>query len=411
MNSVTPASVPNVIGTGLVWLVLCLELVVSPTLGSASSVLALLLSLPLLVLLWRPGSLTALRQAPAQLIFAGVLLLLTALYVVTARQPTDVLFFANFLGMLLSAAVYLIALQRRGRDTAILLLRLCVVGTLVGLGSALFDVFGLGLARAQGLIGNPNLMPRIALPLGFVALAGFFVDSGWKRWLYLIAPVAAIVTTILCASRGAALAIPAMALIAVVFLWQDRQARLLVVAGSALLVVGLAAGIALEGPELFGRFGSIADTIGTVLQSGNAGSDGATQDRLDMYQAGIAAFRRSPWIGWGWANLGNAAAEINPQRFADAAGTAFLFHNDWVNFGVAAGIVGFICLAAFLVAPVVGALASPRDRYFSVRLYACLVLSTGYAIFGLTDSTIGYDAPTTLYAYLTALVIGALREA
>ena len=31
-------------------------------------------------------------------------------------------------------------------------------------------------------------------------------------------------------------------------------------------------------------------------------------------------------------------------------------------------------------------------------------------VFGLTDMTLGYDLPTTLYAFMTALVLGAFRE-
>ncbi|RYE85778.1 MAG: hypothetical protein EOP19_08630 [Hyphomicrobiales bacterium] len=147
-----------------------------------------------------------------------------------------------------------------------------------------------------------------------------------------------------------------------------------------------------------------------VLQTGSAGADGATQERLGMYRTGLEAFQHAPWLGWGWANLGNAAAELNPAVFAAEAGTAFMYHNDVVNFAVAGGIVGIACLVVLLLAPVVGAMASLRESWFRIRLYCCLILSTGYAIFGLTDSTLGYDAPTTLYAFLTAMVLGAFRE-
>ncbi len=393
------------------WGVLVLTLLLSPALGSASSVLALLFGLTLLPVAWWEDAVAEIRRAPAQMVFIGVVVVLVVLYAITARQPTDVLFFANFLAMPLSALVYVIALRRRGEAAMVLLVRLCALGALMALGFALFDVFGRGLERAQGLIGNPNLMPRLALPLGFVALAGFFVDSGRRRWLYLLGPTAAIVVTILTESRGAALAIPAMVAIAAVFLWQDRPGRRLVIIGGVLGALGLAVGFAFMGDDLLGRFGSIAETIGNVLQTGHANGDGSTADRLRMYEAGIEAFRQAPWLGWGWANLGHAAAEMRPEYFADQAGTLFMFHNDAINFAVAGGVVGVACLAALLVAPIVGAFATPRDRYFAVRLYCCLILSLGYAIFGLTDSTLGYDAPTTLYAFLTALVLGAFREA
>lgn len=399
-----------VLGKIAVWGMMLLTLVLSPALGSASSVFALLLGLTLLPVAWWDGAVAEVRDAPAQMIFIGVVVVLTALYAISARQPTDVLFFANFLAMPVSALVYVIALRRRGEASMVLLVRLCALGALAALAFALFDVYGRGLSRAQGLIGNPNLMPRLALPLGFVALAGFFVDTGWRRWPYLLGPVAAIIVTVLTESRGAALAVPAMIAIAALFLWRDKQGRWLVVVGGGIAAIALSAGLAIMGDDLLGRFGGIAETIGNVLQTGHANGDGSTADRLRMYEAGIEAFRQSPWIGWGWANLGNAAAAMRPEHFADQAGTLFMFHNDAINFAVAGGVVGVACLAALLVAPIVGAFATPRDRYFAVRLYCCLVLSIGYAIFGLTDSTLGYDAPTTLYAFLTAMVLGAFRE-
>lgn len=392
------------------WGVLVVSLVLSPILGSASSVFTLALTLILLPVLTRPDAAGKVLASPAQVMFLTVTAVLTITYAITARDPTDVLFFANFLALPLSAAIYLIALRHQGQNAALVILRFCALGAFVGFGFALFDIFGRGLPRAEGLIGNPNLMPRIALPLGFVAMAGVFVDEGWRRWLYVLAPVAAIATTFLSGSRGAFLAIPALVLIAAAFLWLNRPTRVFATAGALLTAAGAVAGLIYLGPGVFERFAGIVDVVGGVLQNGNAGRDGATAERLVMYRTGIDAFQRAPWLGWGWANLGNAAAELNPTVFAEAAGTAFMYHNDAINFAVAAGLVGLGCLAVILLAPVIGAAAAPKDRYFAIRLYCCLILSIGFAIFGLTDSTLGYDAPTTLYAYLTALVLGAFRE-
>jgi hypothetical protein len=52
----------------------------------------------------------------------------------------------------------------------------------------------------------------------------------------------------------------------------------------------------------------------------------------------------------------------------------------------------------------------PRDRFANLRLYCALILSASLFIFGLTDMTLGYDLPTTLHAFLTAIVLGAFRE-
>lgn len=396
-------------GTGIVWAILVLMLVLSPTLGSVSSVLSQVLGLFLLPVLWRPRALEEIRRAPAQLMFIGAVALLTVLYAITARKPGDVLFFANFLSLPVSALLFVIALERGGRDVAILIARLCLFGAFVALLSAGFDLLVRDLPRAQGFVGNANQMPRVTLPLAFIGLSGIFLEQGWRRWLYLLAPLAGVVAALLTGSRGAALAIPVLGAIAATFMLHNRQTRVPALVGGAAIALLAALSLTFYSSQLLERFTSIAGVLGQ-LATGGASGDVATDERLAMYSAGIEAFQQSPWVGWGWANLGNAAAAIRPEAFANAAGTAFMFHNDVVNFAVAGGVFGLLCLAAMLAAPVVGALASPRDTFFAVRLYCCVALSGAYAVFGLTDSTLGNDVPTTLYAFLTAIVLGAFRE-
>ena len=71
---------------------------------------------------------------------------------------------------------------------------------------------------------------------------------------------------------------------------------------------------------------------------------------------------------------------------------------------------GIVCLVALLVGPIVGALTTPPDEHFSLRLFCCLLLSAWAAVSGLTDLTFGYDLPTTLYAFLAAIVLGGFRS-
>lgn len=406
----TPALWSARIGMGLLALVLVLMLVLSPTLGSVSSIFALLFTLPLLAVLGRPGALAELARAPLQWIFAGVVLVLTLCYTATAQKPGDILFFANFLGMLLSSAIFLMARRHAGTRAGVLLARFCVAGAMVALAATGWDVVVNHSDRAMGLVGNPNLVPRMALPLGFIALVGIWLDTGPRRWLYVLAPVAALLATYFSGSRGGALAIPVMGLVALIFLWRAPSTRRLAMGGLAAATLALLALSLVSGGAVLGRFGTIVEVTWTSFTTGSAGGDSAVQERLDMYAAGWQGFQMRPWIGWGWAHLGDVAAMLDPDHFAKEAGTGFMFHNDWINFAVAAGVVGLACLVVLLAAPVIGALASTRDRHFPVRLYGALVLSLGFLVFGLTDSTLGYDAPTTLYAYLTALLLGAVIE-
>ena len=77
---------------------------------------------------------------------------------------------------------------------------------------------------------------------------------------------------------------------------------------------------------------------------------------------------------------------------------------------MAAGVVGIVSWLMVLAAPLVGVAVMPKDRFSTLRLYCALILSVSFFIFGLTDLTFGYDLPTTLYAFMTAVVLGAFRE-
>jgi O-antigen ligase len=148
------------------------------------------------------------------------------------------------------------------------------------------------------------------------------------------------------------------------------------------------------------RFLAVASLLEQVVLDPSAIPDPSTTERLAMWQAGWSALLRAPLIGHGWAHLSEAALPY----------VLSMYHNDFFNAAVAAGVVGIVAWLATLLAPVVGVLAMPADRYSNLRLYGALLLSVGFFIFGLTDMTFGYDLPTTLHAVLTAILLGAFRE-
>jgi len=161
-----------------------------------------------------------------------------------------------------------------------------------------------------------------------------------------------------------------------------------------------------ESARLLSTISSIGDVIG-----GDASADFATYERQAMLSAGWTAFLSAPWLGYGWANLGTAAALADPAGFGQLAGVVFMFHNDVLDFAVAGGVFGLAAYVLFLVAPIAGAFAAPRDSLRTVRFYGALVLSVSFLVFGLTDMTFGYDLTTTLYAFLTALLLGVRTPA
>ncbi len=216
-------------------ILLTLVLVVPTLFASVSSVAAQFVALLLLPLAFSATNRQIIAGQPALLLFIAAFVALTLVYMVTAQTPADILFFANFLALPLAALVYVVASRAAGFRTAMLIVGLCLLGTIIAFSWSLYDVFGRGLARAEGLIGNPNLMSRLALTLGFVSLAGLWIDTTPRRWLWLLGPVLAIGVIVLTGSRGAALAVPPLVVLAGIFLWQLRIVRPVLLAGLAQL--------------------------------------------------------------------------------------------------------------------------------------------------------------------------------
>lgn len=389
----------------IVWTIL-LVLVVLPALtGSAGSVLSVLLGLLLLPVVLSPAARARIGRQPAMAIFGLAFIAIMVCYAITARDPGNLLYGTALLALPLAPLVLGATAHWQTERPALVLAVLCALGAVICGVVAANSAWLTQADRAVGFLMGPNVLARLALPLGFLGLSGLFLTrSPWRYALYL-GPVAAGLVLALTGTRGAALAVPAMALLLAGFLASDRQERRHL---TALLGLGVLGGLLMVFNSA--RFEGLFTVIGEVL-SGQTSSDGATSERLAMLVGAWGTFLHSPWVGFGWANFKPAAAlAMDMSAYGTEPGGAFQFHNDFANFAVAAGIIGVLALLAMLAAPVIGALAVPRDSLYRVRLYCCVQLSVSYLVFGLTDMTLGYDLPTTLYAFLTALVLGAFRE-
>lgn len=381
---------------GLAWFAAVVLFVLSPAIGSIASIVAVLALLLLSPVAFLRGSWTTLRRQPAMLLFLAAFLSLLVCFIATAREFGDTLFATNFLGLLLAPVAYLLALRRPGARTIAIIATLCALGAVVGALTGSYDVFIQHKERAIGWGSGGNLMARTVVLLGFMGLAGIIgLRSPW-RWLLVIGAAASLFALYLTSTRGVFVAVPVLGLL---FVWallrEMRASRLWYLAGLGVLVVAVGA-VALMSP----RFLAVASLLEQVVVDPSAIPDPSTTERLAMWQAGWTALLRAPLLGHGWAHLSEAALPY----------VLSMYHNDFFNAAVAAGIVGIVAWLATLVAPVVGVLVLPPDRHANLRLYGALLLSLSFLVFGLTDMTFGYDLPTTLHAVLTAIVLGAFRE-
>jgi O-antigen ligase len=398
--------VTRTLGTILGWLLILALLPLSAVVGSVATIIAIVATLLLAPFVWSREGLDAALRQPALVIFVVVTLVLTATFAVTAQQPADVRYAANFLSLPLAVVVFLAARRASATHIVTTLAVLSLAGALAAALIAVHDVFVLHKVRFLGHYMGPNVLARIALLMGFVGLGGVFVTRSRWRYLLYLGPVAGLLATYLSGTRGALVIFPVLAVIYGVFLFTDRAERNRTHALCSVAVLAFA---------LFtltsDRMASIALIAGNLAMSGDSG-DASTAIRFALLSGARDLFQQAPLLGHGWASFARLATPILGEDIVGGAlNWNFQFHNDLANFAVAAGLVGVLSLLALIAAPVLGVFRTPRDSRFRLRLYCCLSLSAWALVSGLTDLTFGYDLPTTLYAFLTAIVLGAVRDA
>jgi O-antigen ligase len=143
---------------------------------------------------------------------------------------------------------------------------------------------------------------------------------------------------------------------------------------------------------------------------GGVVDDKSVSQRSAMYSAGYQAFLHSPWIGYGWHSKVEATVPYLPEKFANFPQIHHHLHSDGLDFAVSGGILGILAYLLVLAAPIAGVVRSPRDSQFRVRLTAAVMLTVGYATFGLTYLLFGYEFHTTLYVVLTAIIVRYCRD-
>jgi len=302
------------------------------------------------------------------------------------------------------------ALQRFARSRNLLQVAvLALIGSLLAVGVASFQVVVQHYSRAEGYASNPIASATIALFLGFFALAGLFVVKGSWRYAFLLGPIAGIATVLLAQSRGPLIAVPALVIIAVVLVpvrraWAYGTVAVLLVAGGAVVAMT---------PSVYRRVEVLPAIAGDVLlgRPVPAQLDYSGNVRYRILQGSLAAFKESPWLGYGWYMKVPVVEKYITEPVAFQDPRVAHLHSDILDLAVSGGIVGLIAYMLALLAPIVSAVTSPRDSQFGGRLFLALTLSVGFLCCGAVNLLFGFEFMTTMYVVLAAIFIGYCRDA
>lgn len=248
-------------------------------------------------------------------------------------------------------------------------------------------------ARLSGPLGDPNYYAQILVPLipiGLIALRG---QNRRLGTLALIATLGALGGIVLSYSRGGALALLLMLVLATAFRY---------VKGSQLLVMALAAVVALAVvPDYRDRVASIGSSItGATQEAGSSeAADQAVRGRTGEMAAAALVFEDHPVLGVGPGvfplyyqqyirRLGleaHTSVKAGPDRGEEARREA---HNIVLSFAAELGLAGVGAFLAILAATI-GGLIRARRRAMAhdprlVRIASAMIIAiTGYVITGL----------------------------
>lgn len=327
-------------------------------------------------------------------------------FAVTARQPSDLLYAFNFAPLAL-AIPFRWQLERVGRaDGAVVIGWLSLAGAAIALLVALVQIVVLGSPRAGQPLMSAFQFADTAVLLGFLALAGLFVPGARGRLVLLAGPILGCVAAVLGGTRGALVAAPVLAAVAIgVGLVVARDRRLLLWAIGGTVAAGA---LTLIGAELLGFHRALSGFVdaGNVLSGGPV--DEETRERLVLYWGGLQAFLRAPLLGYGWEHMVAVIEPYIDPAYVERVRNFRHLHNGLLSFAVSAGIPGIISFVILSVAPVVAVFWTPRDGQFVPRLYLALTLCAGYAVFQLTIIMIGFEFHTVQYAFMTVTIFAFL---
>jgi O-antigen ligase len=376
-------------------------MVLTYPLGAIGSYVQIVLLIPLLV--WAFVQPVKWRSETAGLI--GLLAFLVLLVLFTITNPPGKMSFlssVNFtLVLLLGPSIAAMALLA-GRDNALLVVRLALLGMAVSLVMAVIQVYVLNMPFATGFAGNRITTTNTAVILSFIAALGVLIERGRWRYTYLLAPLAGLCITLISTSRGPLVVFVALACVLALILIRRRWIALF--AGLVVAALVLAALFIFQ--DQLGRIGRLPSIFMTLLGGREDLGDQSANIRWSLYRSSWEAFLESPWIGHGWAQRESAilaTTVLTPRH-------NFHAHSDPLNMAVSGGVAGLLAYLAIIMAPIAGAWRSVRDSQYRFRISAAVTLAVGIVVAGVFNVAIGFEYLTTLHCLGTAIILGFCRD-
>ena len=280
-----------------------------------------------------------------------------------------------------------------------------------------------GIQRVSGAsISSPIPFGNFALLFGVLSLLLIFSKnekyrSGWVKYLGVAGFISGIYTSVASGTRGGWVAIPLFILIIWTFFGAKRKSTSYAVLLAIVVAVPLVAYLT---PAISDRLAEGTAEAQSYLSRTTRWAAGETTTsigiRLDMWTAGLEAFRSAPVFGLGFTGFNeflHHRIEMGLSH-SDLETTGFKhLHCEIITTAAKLGLMGLFALAILWIGGIrwflrdVGNIAS-HGKIFRVM---GLIIFTAMIAYSMTDSMFGMTLHSMVYTMLLGISAGGLRHA
>ena len=258
--------------------------------------------------------------------------------------------------------------------------------------------------RSAALSGNTLFVSAMFVPMLFLSWLGFEKRSARSQMLTGFVFIAGIAATVIAlGARASLIIIVLMMPFLLLFVLSrlplslPRKIATLLIAVGALGVV--AALTSITNPSATDRFKSLA---AASLSSNFAAANTASGGRMQNWQAAWRAVQDRPLTGYGFRKDAVAIAKYLPKD-----SVLVTAHQQYLSFGITAGIFGLLAGIAYLALPIINVFAAPASDRSGQRYYAGIALAAPIMLNGLTDTIFDDMRIQGFYSVMTVLLLCA----
>lgn len=292
------------------------------------------------------------------------------------------------------------------------------LGLLGAAGVAWWQLSYGGAPRAEGFLTSAIPFGNIALLIAFWCLMLAMLAARQERFAWsaflLCGSIAGGYAFMASATRGGLVAVPILAVLAGCTLYRKGQARALLLAALAAVVIG-ALILAAASPvrQLVERryAESISEWQAYTDSGQSANNIGA---RLEAWRAALGSIPQHPILGWGHADYDAHLQTLVTAGQADPIVAQLSnTHNNFIEVWLHQGILGLAAFLALLIGSFWFFCRRLRAPDLRVRVLACCgaSLPAAFAAFGLTQVILGRNNGVMFFVLSLAILWAAMRQA